>query len=139
MKIIFFFFAFSLLLSQLKLFSFHEVGNEPWGVDAEIIHIKSNTPENLVQKHHLGQKTCRVMIRFFQQYISPIDGPRSSFCPTSSQYALEAISKFGVFKGLLLGCDRLLRENKEMWVYDRIVQYDECDGHIIERKYDPIR
>ncbi len=73
------------------------------------------------------------MIRFFQVYISPIDGPRSSFTPTSSQYALEAIGKYGVFKGITLGCDRLLRENGEAWVYEKITRGGE------ERKLDPVR
>ena len=73
------------------------------------------------------------MIRFFQVYISPIDGPRSSFCPTSSQYTLEAIEKYGVFRGIAMGCDRLMRENKELWVYD-IAKEDEFG-----RKLDPVR
>src|SRR5262249_13497847 len=62
-------------------------------------YIKSEKTESEKQKLTLAQKSCRAMIRFFQIYISPIDGPRSSFYPTSSQYALEAIQKYGVFKG----------------------------------------
>lgn len=138
MKVIPFFFAVSLCLSQFQLFSFHEVGSEPWGADAELILIKPNGKVDPAPKYHLGQKACRTMIYFFQNYISPIDGPRSSFCPTSSQYTLEAINKYGVIKGIALGCDRLLRENKEMWVYDHIVQHEK-DGHPIERKHDPVR
>ncbi len=74
------------------------------------------------------------MIRFFQVYISPIDGPRSSYAPTSSQYTLEAIQKHGVFKGIAMGCDRLMRENGEVWMYDTI-RTDEG----LERKVDPVR
>lgn len=81
----------------------------------------------------LGQRNCRAMIRFFQVYISPIDGPRSSFYPTSSQYALEAIQKHGIFKGIAMGCDRLMRENGEIWVYERTTQYGP------ERKIDPVK
>ncbi|MEZ5315310.1 MAG: membrane protein insertion efficiency factor YidD [Chlamydiales bacterium] len=60
------------------------------------------------------------MIRFFQNYISPIDGPRSSFYPSSSQYTFEAIQKYGVFRGISMGCDRLMRENNETWIYKNI-------------------
>lgn len=132
MKILSFFFAVSL---SFQVFSFHESGGEPWGADAELVSKSIEVPTS---KHNIGQKVCQTMIQFFQNYISPIDGPRSSFCPTSSQYALEAIGKYGVLKGIALGCDRLMRENKENWVYERTTQY-ESDGHIIERKLDPVR
>lgn len=62
-------------------------------------------------------KGCLSMIRFYQKQISPIDGPRSHFYPSSSQYALLAIQKHGVLKGIALGCDRLMRENKAEWIY----------------------
>ncbi len=73
------------------------------------------------------------MILFFQHSISPIDGPRSHFFPTSSQYTLDAIRKYGVFKGIALGCDRLMRENGERWVYPLQERY----GHV--RKIDPVK
>lgn len=117
----------------------------PWGMDFELV----DEPQRLCQKFgsaylkdqksgsekpHLspGQKSCRAMIRFFQIYISPIDGPRSSFYPTSSQYALEAIQKHGILKGIGMGCDRLLRENDEAWVYKV------TNRHGVIRKLDPI-
>ena len=49
--------------------------------------------------------------------ISPADGPRSHFIPSSSQYTYDAISRYGFFKGFILGCDRLMRENNDPWVY----------------------
>ncbi len=43
--------------------------------------------------------------------VRPLLGPRGvcRFTPTCSQYAKQAISKHGVFKGLLLAVKRLLR------------------------------
>lgn len=39
------------------------------------------------------------MIRFYQRSISPLFPPRCRFQPTCSQYGLEAIQIYGVFKG----------------------------------------
>src|SRR5262245_14515993 len=108
----------SLLSFKLSATTFSESVNQPWGCDVDLVDIKREKVENQKPKLTLGQKSCRAMIRFFQVYISPIDGPRSSFYPTSSQYALEAIQKYGVLQGIGMGCDRLLRENGEVWVYE---------------------
>ena len=48
-------------------------------------------------------------IKFYQQYISPLKKPSCRFIPTCSQYALEAISKYGVFKGVFLSIKRILK------------------------------
>lgn len=48
-------------------------------------------------------------IVFYQYVISPIITPCCRYYPSCSQYALEAIKEFGVFKGIWLSCRRLLR------------------------------
>lgn len=48
-------------------------------------------------------------IRFYQRYISPGLPPRCRFIPTCSQYALEAVQKYGALKGGYLAVRRLLR------------------------------
>lgn len=48
-------------------------------------------------------------IRFYQYCISPLTPPTCRYVPTCSQYALEAIRKYGPFKGLILAIRRLLR------------------------------
>ncbi|KAF2958219.1 hypothetical protein AS159_00405 [Thermotoga sp. Ku-13t] len=50
-------------------------------------------------------------IRFYQRYISPLKPPTCRFTPTCSTYAIEAIEKFGVIKGLILAGWRILRCN----------------------------
>jgi hypothetical protein len=133
----------SLFASKLSATYFSEPTNRPWGYDEELARIShtfsdsSHTLHGDLAEHQLprstpGQKTCRALIRFFQVYISPIDGPRSSFYPTSSQYALEAIARYGVLQGIGMGCDRLLRENGEVWVYEL------TDNYGITRKLDPV-
>ena len=50
------------------------------------------------------------LVRFYQRNISPYKGGSSCrFIPTCSQYALEALEKYGALKGSLLAIRRILR------------------------------
>ena len=51
------------------------------------------------------------MIRFYRSAISPLRPPCCRFIPTCSQYALEAIDKYGALKGGWLAFKRILRCN----------------------------
>ncbi|HAX39332.1 MAG TPA: membrane protein insertion efficiency factor YidD [Clostridiales bacterium] len=51
------------------------------------------------------------MVRGYRKYISPLLPPSCRFTPTCSEYAMEAISKHGAFKGSLLALWRILRCN----------------------------
>ena len=51
------------------------------------------------------------VIRFYQTAVSPLFPPRCRFIPTCSQYALEAVEKYGALKGGWLAFKRLLRCN----------------------------
>ncbi len=51
------------------------------------------------------------LIRFYQRNISPNRPPSCRFTPTCSQYAYEAIQKYGALKGGWLALRRLLRCN----------------------------
>lgn len=48
-------------------------------------------------------------IRFYRKFISPLTPPSCRFTPTCSQYAIEAITKHGPFKGTWLAVKRILR------------------------------
>ena len=48
-------------------------------------------------------------IRFYQRNISPGLPPRCRFIPTCSQYALEAVERYGAVKGGWLALRRFLR------------------------------
>ncbi|HEY8391493.1 MAG TPA: membrane protein insertion efficiency factor YidD [Capillibacterium sp.] len=49
------------------------------------------------------------LIRLYQHYLSPLKPTfyRCRFYPSCSQYAIEAIERFGLGKGLVLGLRRL--------------------------------
>ncbi len=49
------------------------------------------------------------MIRFYRKYISPARPPCCRFTPTCSQYALEAVEKYGALKGGALALRRVLK------------------------------
>ena len=49
------------------------------------------------------------LIRFYRRYLSPMKPPCCRFVPTCSQYALEAVEKYGPWKGGWLAVKRLLR------------------------------
>lgn len=48
-------------------------------------------------------------IKFYQKYISICLPPRCKYYPSCSQYMLDAINNFGIFKGVFLGTCRILR------------------------------
>lgn len=49
------------------------------------------------------------VIRFYRRFISPCFPPCCRYTPTCSQYALEAIEKYGAVKGGWLALRRILR------------------------------
>ncbi|SFN07173.1 hypothetical protein SAMN05421741_1015 [Paenimyroides ummariense] len=50
-----------------------------------------------------------VLIRFYQLVISPLTPPSCRFTPTCSHYTLEALKKYGLFKGSWLGIKRIAK------------------------------
>ena len=48
-------------------------------------------------------------IRFYQMAISPLFPAACRYTPTCSQYAIEALRKYGPLKGLWLAARRILR------------------------------
>jgi putative membrane protein insertion efficiency factor len=52
---------------------------------------------------------CLSLIRGYRVFISPWSGPACRFEPTCSQYAIEAIMRYGTLRGLGLAALRLLK------------------------------
>ena len=72
---------------------------------------------NKLDKHYRGMKfVLRILslpfiflIKIYQWVISPWIGPKCRYTPTCSHYAVEALKKHGVFKGLWLAIKRISR------------------------------
>jgi len=54
-------------------------------------------------------KIIILLISFYQKYISPFKPATCRFYPTSSEYAVQALKKYGFIKGLRLSAGRMLR------------------------------
>ena len=51
------------------------------------------------------------LIRQYQRFISPLIGDVCRFTPSCSHYTYEAIEKYGLIKGCLMGAWRICRCN----------------------------
>jgi len=50
-----------------------------------------------------------LIVKFYRRHISPLKRPCCRFVPTCSEYALQALEKYGALKGSYLAIRRLLR------------------------------
>lgn len=51
------------------------------------------------------------LLRFYKRQISPLLPPSCRFSPTCSEYAMEAVQKYGVRRGGWMAIKRVLRCN----------------------------
>jgi len=103
---------------------------EPWGKDADLYPATKTTNKRSLTPSLAGFDS---LIFFHQNILSQADGPRSHYLPSSSEYMLQAVRKYGLMRGFFLGCDRLLRETEDVWIYPLVRTKG---GHTL--KYDPV-
>lgn len=92
----------------------------PWSASAEAPVIttagEKSTPSPKTASVGTGSPATApffLLLRFYQRFISPLDGDRCPMYPTCSQYSLEAIKKHGPIIGIVLTADRLMHEADE--------------------------
>jgi putative component of membrane protein insertase Oxa1/YidC/SpoIIIJ protein YidD len=100
-----------------------------WGKDADLFY-----PSKETQTAEQPLAGTESIIQFHQRVLSLADGPRSHYYPSSSSYMLLSMKKHGLLQGFFLGCDRLMRENSDRWLYSL---YKTKDGDYL--KYDPLK
>ncbi|MDX1836230.1 membrane protein insertion efficiency factor YidD [Legionella taurinensis] len=61
------------------------------------------------QINRILRQLVALPIIMYQLFIRPVMKPSCRFYPSCSQYALTAIRRFGVLKGMKLACCRLMR------------------------------
>jgi hypothetical protein len=59
----------------------------------------------------IARRLVVLPIRTYQLLLSPLVGERCKYYPSCSEYAVQAISRFGILRGLVLAGWRLLRCN----------------------------
>jgi uncharacterized protein len=79
---------------------------------------------------------ARGALRAFQRFVSPVDGPRCNLYPTCSEFARQAVRRYGLLAGIVLTAGRLMRDNASAHLYYRralvggqIVLYDPPEDH----------
>ncbi len=55
------------------------------------------------------KKALIMLIKVYRKFISPLKKPCCRFYPTCSAYAMQAIEKYGAFKGSFLAIKRILK------------------------------
>lgn len=105
---------------------------DPWGKDADMACCR-HACVPCKRQHGPLISFAECMIRFHKHVISPADGPRSHYTPSSSIYTLQSIRKYGFFWGFLFGCDRLMRENNDEWLYPKV-----CGEYNCTVKWNPV-
>ena len=61
--------------------------------------------------HHWPRQVLVGFVRVYQKVLSPALPSACRFTPTCSQYAVEALQKYGAVRGVLLATWRILRCN----------------------------
>lgn len=49
------------------------------------------------------------LIRVYQRWLSPLKPPSCRYSPTCSQYAVEAVTRYGAVRGMWLAARRVAR------------------------------
>ena len=73
--------------------------------------IRSQTEENRLKSvpPSLPVRVALLALRFYKTYLSFLFAGNCRFDPTCSQYAYQAIERFGLARGVWMGLKRLLR------------------------------
>jgi uncharacterized protein len=58
---------------------------------------------------HLAQRVTLQILRGYKWMLSPLFPPACRYVPTCSEYAMEAVERYGVLRGAWLSLGRLLR------------------------------
>ena len=55
------------------------------------------------------KETGITLIKAYRQFVSPMLPPSCRFTPSCSLYALQAVERYGLIRGSLMGARRVLR------------------------------
>ncbi len=71
--------------------------------------VRGNAPAAFPYLSHVADSCALFLLRTYKRWVSPLLPSACRFYPTCSEYAIEAIEKYGMLRGLGLGIRRLLR------------------------------
>ena len=65
----------------------------------------------IIYEWKIMKRILILFIQFYRKYLSPLKSTKCPYFPSCSEYALEAVQKYGFLKGGLLMIWRILRCN----------------------------
>lgn len=68
-----------------------------------------------------GPEKTPILLTFYRDVISPVDGDRCPMIPSCSAYAAEGVSRHGWFMGWIMACDRLIRCGGDEFDHSEII------------------
>lgn len=75
---------------------------------AEVLDERAMKIENTpVARRSIMSRPVRALMRAYQLTLSPLLGPRCRFYPSCSTYAMQAVQRHGVARGLVMAAKRL--------------------------------
>jgi len=113
-------------LSILVLLCISSPASSEWGPWKAADNRQSNTGTDA------GIDPLQQMVRTFQKFVSPVDGPRCRMYPTCSGYSRQALREHGSFTGMMMTVDRLYRESDPLEQQDIILKWEH------KRYFDPL-
>ncbi|GEM_PF-3551002 len=63
------------------------------------------------EKNPVWKDTSEMLFVIYNRWFSVQDGDHCEFKPVCSEYARQSIQKCGFFRGVVMGADRLMRDN----------------------------
>ncbi len=125
----------ALLLTFSALCSADELGS-PWEPPRETFFVKLKETGGKPAGKQSTTSTIKLPflwgLRFYQKFVSPIDGDKCGMYPTCSGYSARAIRKHGAVLGVMLTVDRMFHEGTEQHRAPLIEKYG------VVRYYDPV-
>jgi uncharacterized protein len=86
-------------------------GGRVRAADGCVATVGSSRTERAHGPSRVASAVAVAPIRLYQKLFSPLFGARCKYYPSCSEYAAQAIAKFGILRGLVLAGWRLLRCN----------------------------
>ena len=80
-----------------------------WNSDATMIGTSAQNHGTTTQLSRLPRFAGRILIALYRFTLSPLIGPRCRHLPSCSEYADEAVSRFGLWAGSWMALARILR------------------------------
>lgn len=102
-----------------------------WSVDNSVKKVIKQDKDSLYDGNIL-KMALTAGVRFFQKFVSPVDGDRCSMYPTCSHYSAQALKKHGAVMGFIMTADRLLHEVGEQKLAPIVLKHGQY------RYFDPI-